>query len=56
MWSFLFYPSFFSALAIRESSRPAKKGYIVRVIPTRKCSAFNVQPPLTSPLGLVMAK
>ncbi len=28
----------------------------MRVIPTRICSAFNVQPPVMSPLGLVTAK
>ena len=42
-------------LATRESNKPAKKEYIVRTKPMYTCCLFNVQPPLTSQLGLVMA-
>lgn len=40
----------------RLSSNPAKNGKMVLVIPIRRCSAFSVQPPLRSPLGLAMAR
>nr|WP_306429313.1 hypothetical protein [Sphingobacterium sp. E70] len=44
------------ALVTLESNKPAKNGYMVRVKPMRSCSILSVQPPLTSPLGLVMAR